>query len=218
MHRIRLTYSAGWLLVSATNGQSAALARVQIIEDSRDPLNAGRLDPDDAPMIVDLQPRRVPLILQQHPLQPRASDVDQLLAFDIDLDPGDPFVDITDVGGLFTEGESHRYPLDKPADLFPDVIGDVAKALANIGQSTGRVPLKADGELIALFDHARKAYEAPLRWDKTGTVESRGFVVRCGDSFVGTIESRHGDDDGVRDAATLRSWLELIPVRRLQSA
>lgn len=217
-HRVRLVFAAGWLFIMACNSSTSGLAKVKLLQDTRDPLNAGVLSPDDGPMIVDLQPRRVPLILQQFQPNKAESAMDQLVEFDINLDPADPFVDMTDVGGLYSEGESVRYPIEQPHESFPDVIGLVGKALERVGESTTGKDLVSDAELLSLFKAAGDAYDAPVQIQATGSAESRGFVVAVGSSFVGTIESRHHDDDGMkrRDRARM-DWLALIPSTKLKA-
>jgi hypothetical protein len=211
-YRVRLVFSTGWLFVCASNGASTGLAKVQIVDDSR-----GRdFAVDDGPMVVDLQPRRVPLIMQQFKAKPGDPSVDQLIEFTIDLD--DDYLDLTDIGGLWSEGESVRYPIDAPNTAFPDVIGITSKALANIGATSTGKALVTDSRILALFKDAGEAYDAPLQIEATGSAESRGFVVSCGSHFLGTLESRHNDDDSLKKRNSARmAWLELIPARKLEA-
>lgn len=213
-NRVRMVFSAGVLFLMATNnGNTCALAKIKIQEDSRGAL--GKLDPDDGPMTVDLAPARVPLLLQAFKLGANDSDVDQALKFDIDLNPNDRCLDVTDIGGLF-EGQSVRYPLDDPAEAFPDVLGIIGQALAAAsGAAAASKELLQDGKIVALFKDASVAYSAPLAFEPIGTGDSRGFLVRCGPDFIGTVQSRHADDDSLirrRDAERL-AWMGLLPAK-----
>jgi hypothetical protein len=217
MYRVRLVFSAEWLFVMATNGSTAGLAKVRIITDTRKPV-LGKLDPDDGPMIVDLQPRRVPLLQQQFKPNKAESAANQLLNIDISIDPEDPVIDFTDVGGLFSAGESQRYPLEQPAEQFPDVIDLVGKALARAGESDKSKDLVSDPALLALFATAGKAYDSQVRIRSVGTPDARGFLVTVGSDFLGTIESKHNDDGGTkaRDSAVL-DWMNIIGLKKLKA-
>jgi|GEM_PF-4839338 len=214
MYRLRLVFSAGQLYVMATNGSTAALAKAGLFKDSRGAL--GKLDPDDAPMIVDLQPRRIPLILQQFKPNQAESAEHQLIRFDVNLDPADPVIDLTDIGGLWSEGESLRFPIESPAEAFPDVMTIVAKAMQTGASDPKSKDLVTDPKVLALFAAAGKAYDQPVRIRPCGSPQDRGFLVTCGPDFVAAIESKHGDDGGTkaRDQA-LVDWLNLIKPNKL---
>lgn len=213
-HRVRLTFANGTLFVGASNGTSTGLAKVTYVEDTRGTL----WEPDDGPMIVDLQPRHVPLVLQQFKSKAAASDVDQLIAIDVNLD--DEVIDFTDIGGLWSDGESVRFGLQEPHELFPDIIDITGQALAAVaGESERAKALVQDGRILALFKDAAIQYGAPLQIRATGSAEQRGFVVQCGPSFIGTVSSRHNDDDGLknRDKWT-QEWIRVLRPRSLASA
>ncbi|GAB6897697.1 hypothetical protein [Kineosporia succinea] len=209
-HRVRLIFAASWLLICATNGQATGLAKVSIVEDSRGVL--GVLEPDDGPMIVDLRPRRVKLILQQ--FKPRATDptVDQAIQFSIDTTA--KTLQATDVGGFWSDGESVVFPIEEAVDAFPDIVSLTGRALNGIGTSQVGKPLVTDSTLLSLFRPAGKAYGHPLQVESTGNADSRGFVVSCGARFLGTVESRHQDDDSLKSRDKWRnSWRDLLPAR-----
>jgi len=216
MYRVRLVFSAGWLFVMATNGSTSALAKAGLFTDSRGAL--GKLDPDDGPIVVDLTPAQVPLILAKFKPNQAESAAQQLIVFTIDLDPADPFIKLTDTGGLWSNGWAEEYPIDPPAEAFPDVIRIAGDALQRSAESNQPKDLVTDPKLLALFKAAGTAYDAPVRIRATGTPDSRGFIVTCGSDFVGTIESKHGDDGGTknRDAALL-DWLNLIRPANLKA-
>lgn len=212
-NRIRLVFSASWLFILASNnGNTAAVAKCRIIEDTRGAL--GVLEPDDGPMIVDLHPTEAPLLLQTFKAGQKESDIDQVLAFDIDLDPAERMLDVTDVGGLF-EGRSVRFPLEDPAESFPNVLARVGEAAAAAaGDRAGNRKLVQDGAIIALFATASKAYGQPVQIEPVGVGNERGFLVACGPDFMAVVSSQH-DDDGQskrRDADRL-AWLELLPAK-----
>jgi hypothetical protein len=213
--RVRLTFTKDWLYVLASNSSAAttALAIVKIIADSR----ADELAPSDGPMIGDLQLRQAKLILQQFKAKPADPNGTQLVEFRIDLE--EEWVELQDIGGLWSAGELVRYVLLEPAESFPDIIGITSLALATAGSSSVAKPLVTDAKLLAQFKAAGTAYKAPLQCDGIGEDTQRGFLITCGSRFLGTIESRHGDDDSLarRDSVRL-AWLGRLPARKLRSA
>jgi hypothetical protein len=212
--RLRLTFAAGVLFVTASNaGNTTALAKVDILTDTRGAL--GVLDPDDAPLLVDLEPHRSELILQTFKLGANASDVQQIIQIHVSADPKERYMRLTDVGGLW-EGESVSYPLAAPADM-PDVIAITGKALANMGADSIGKPLVADPKMLDLFSDAGAAYDTMLEIRSTGTAKSSGFIVKAGPDFVGTIESHHGLDGMKKRDAWHLAWLQLIPTQKLQA-
>lgn len=192
-HRVRLTLANGTLFIAACNEQSTALAKMQYVEDSRGTM----WEPTDAPLIVDLQPRHIPLIAAWVSSKAVASDVDQLIAITVDVRAGE--IEFEDIGGLWSEGERVTYTFDPPHESFPDVIDLTGKALNEIaGAGERHKDLVQHGDVIKLFATASTQYDAPLRIRATGSAEQRGFVVQCGHGFIGTVTSRHGDDDGLK--------------------
>jgi hypothetical protein len=204
-HRVRLVLDEYQVNVYASNGSTAAYAVVPILKDSRKIAFAA----DDGPIIVDLTPRHCRLILAQ--FKAKAVDpegVDQVAALRV-LAEGEG-LEVADVSGLFA-GESIRFPGVGVSDRFPDVRGILTRALAAASGEPSPKPLTADGDTLALFRSASKVYGQPLTIEPTGTPESRGFVVLCGPWFLGTISSRHQDDDSLRkrDAARV-GWLQRL--------
>lgn len=211
-HRVRLILANGHLFVAATNGTTTGLARVPYVEDSRGDL----WDPDDAPLIVDLQPRHVPILLQQFKAKAAETDMDQLIAITADVAAGE--CSFEDIGGLWSNGERQTFQIDEPHQLFPDIIGTTGTALAAVaGQAERGKPLVQDGKILALFKDATVQYGMPLQIRSTGSVESRGFVVQCGPSFIGLVSSMHSDEDGMknRDKWSM-DWLRILDPRKLQ--
>lgn len=205
-HRIRLTFANGTLFIAACNEQSAALAKLTYVEDSR-----GNLwEPTDAPLVVDLQPRHIPLIAAWVSSKAVASDVDQLIAITPDIRQGE--VEFEDIGGLWSEGERVVYTFDPPHESFPDIIDLMGKALNQIaGAGERHKDLVQHGDIIKLFATASTQYDAPLRIRATGSAEQRGFVVQCGHGFIGTVTSRHGDDDGLKTRDRIDdSWRKVL--------
>lgn len=192
-HRVRLILANGTMFVAACNEESTALAKLTYIEDSR-----GNLwEPADAPLVVDLQPRHVPLLTAWVSKKAVASDIDQVIAITADAVQGE--VEFEDIGGLMSFGERVTYQFGNPNDAFPDVVAISDKALNEVAGSGERhKDLVQHGEIIARFAMASKQYGSQLRIRATGSAESRGFVVQCGPSFIGTVTSRHGDDDGLK--------------------
>lgn len=214
LHRIRLTLGKGYLFVAATNGTSTGLAKIRTVEDSRGD-DAAMWDPDDGPIIVDLQPRHVPILLQQYKAKAAASDVDQLISITADCASGE--VAFEDIGGLWSSGERTTFQFDDPHAGMPDVIAMSGTALAAVaGQAERGKPLVQDGKILSLFKDAAVQYQAPLQIRSTGSVESRGFVVQCGPNFIGCVSSQHDDGDGMkkRDQWSME-WLRILDPRKL---
>lgn len=216
-NRVRLVFAHTHLFVCASNGTSTALARVRYLDDSRGMDNA-LWEPDDGPITIDLQSRQVPLLLQHFKTNQADSAMDQLVAVDIELDEGT--LDFTDVGGLYSAGESTRYPIEDPSEAFPDIIALTGTALAGVaGDAERGKDLVQDGQVLALFAKASKLYGAKLQHRPTGTAESRGFVVQCGPTFIGTVRSDHTDGDGMKNRQKWsEDWLRILKPRALKSA
>jgi hypothetical protein len=192
-HRIRLIFANGTLFTAASNNETTALAKQKYVEDSRGSLWV----PTDSPLIVDLQPRHVPLIAAWLSKKATASDVDQLVAMTVDVRAGE--IEFEDIGGLWSNGERQIYTFDDPNEAFPDVVAITGKALNEVaGAGERQSDLVQDGAVIKRFETASKQYGAQLRIRKTGGPETRGFVVQCGPGFIGTMTSRHGEDDGLK--------------------
>lgn len=204
-HRVRLVLDAQHVNVLASNGSTAAMAIVSIEEDTR----RERFAVDDGPLIVDLTPRQARLLL--HQFKAKATDpegVDQILQLRV-LADGEG-LEVADWSGLFA-GESIRFPGVGVSDGFPDVVGIITKALAGASGSPSPKPLTADGGTVALFKPASVVYDQPLTVEPTGTPESRGFLVSCGESFLGVISSRHQDDDSLKRRDGWRhGWLRRL--------
>lgn len=211
-HRIRFAFLEHWVFVVASNGSGTALAKVAVQADSRQI----EFTAEDGPIIVDLTPRRARLILQQFKAKPSDPDVGQLMEFGIDVT--EETLTVSDIGGLWSEGESNRYPIEDPSDSFPDVIRITAQALAGVGATQVGKALVTDGRVLRLFETASRVYEQPLQIEATGSSESRGFTVSCGADFLGTLSSAHQDDDSLKKRNRHRmNWLELIPAQKLQA-
>lgn len=208
-HRVRLVLDSQHVNVLASNGSTAAMAIVSIEEDTR----TQKFAADDGPLIVDLTPRQVQLIL--HQFKAKATDpdgIDQIAALRV-LADGEG-LEVADVSGLFA-GESIRFPGVGVSDGFPDVVATITKALAGVGQSPVLKPLTTAGSTLALFKPASVVYDQPLTVEPTGTPESRGFLVSCGESFLGVISSRHQDDDSLRKRDGWRQgWIRRLGLAR----
>jgi hypothetical protein len=215
LHRVRLTLANGKLYAAATQGTTTALAKMSYVDDSR-----GNLwEPDDGPLVVDLQPRQVLLINQAFSAKADGDDEGADLLTAITVDTKDE-VEFENIGGLNSAGERLTFPYTDPHELFPDVIEITGRALAEAaGESERAKTLKQDGKLIDLFKAAGTQYGAPLRLRATGTSEAAlGFVVECGSQFVGTISSMRGDEGTQRDSKFTTDWLFDLKPRTLASA
>lgn len=209
-HRIRMCFADGEVYVMATNGATVGLAVVPIHEDSR----AERFAPDDGSFWVDLTPRHLKLMLQHFSLSTGSgADMDEMLEWRVTTGE----VTVKDVGGLWT-GESVTFQQVDADSSYPDIIGALAPALAMRSSAPSSKPLVAAGSLIRLFQAASDAYDSPVEFYSTGSESARGFVVQVGSRFVGTVESRHLDDDGMkRRQSAYTKWLERFPAPQLKA-
>lgn len=197
-HRVRLTLANSWLFVSACNEQSTALAKLKTIDDTR-----GNLwEPEDGPLLVDLQPRHIPLICAWVSSKAVASDIDQLIQISVDMRPDQETgeIEFEDIGGLWSSGERVTYPFADPHEAFPDVIELSNRALNEVSGASERAkPFVQNGDVIRLFAEASAQYGTDLRIRATGPADgASGFLVQCGSGFIGTVESRHQGDDGLK--------------------
>jgi hypothetical protein len=217
LYRVRLTFARQNLFVSATNTVTTGLARVPYLSDSRDTaLGSGQWDPDDQPFSVDLTPRRAHDLQSLFPTS-KDAEMNQLVAIDVDHE--DNVLDFTDIGGLLSAGESHRYPFEDPDPQMPDVLAITASALAAAQGATARgSELVQDGRVMGLFEAASRAYMAPMRLQKTGSADSRGWLAEIGRYFVGTVSSDHGGDDMGKRQSYHDEWVRILPAAQLKSA
>lgn len=193
--RVRLVAAATELHLMASNGRTAALAAVPIVDgtDSR----GIRFSADDGPYMVDLHPK----MLRQLRDGVTAQKVDGDLTGNAGLrflppGPGDGGkVTVVDVDGLWEGSETTRTLLPL-SERFPDIAGVLANAL---GRAEGTYkPLVADGPDLAAFQAATRAYGEPLQAEPVGTADQRGWIVLCGPDFAGSISSGHNDDDSLK--------------------
>lgn len=217
LHRIRLTLANGKMYAAATQGTTTALAKMSYVDggDTR-----GNLwEPDDGPLVVDLQPRQVLLINQAFSAKADGDDegADLLTALTVDIKDE---IEFENIGGLNSAGERLTFPYTDPHELFPDVIELTGRALAEAaGESERAKALKQDGKVIDLFKAAGVQYASPLRIRPTGSlVAARGFVVECGSAFVGTLSSTQDDEGVKRDSKFTTDWLFDLKPRSLASA
>lgn len=217
LYRVRLTFARQYMFVAATNTVTTGLARVPYLSDSRDTaLGAGQWDPDDQPFSVDLTPRRAHDLQSLFPTS-KDAEMNQLVAIDVNHDDG--VLDFTDIGGLLSAGESHRYPFEDPDPQMPDVLSITASALAAAQGATARgSELVQDGRVMGLFEAASRAYMAPMRLTKTGSADSRGWLAEIGRWFVGTVSSDHGGDDMGKRQSYHDEWVRILPAAQLKSA
>jgi hypothetical protein len=214
-NRIRFTFAENRLYVTASNsnGASTALAAVSLKEDTR----GEGVNVYDGPMVADLQLRQARLLLQQFKAKPADPDADQYLEFTMNL--AERWIEVLDIGGLHSEGECTRFMLLDRDSNFPDIIGITAQALAEANAALMNKALVTDGTVLAQFRAASVAYGAPLQCDGVGSENQRGFLITCGGMFLGTVESRHGDDDSLKRRDSIRkAWLKDLPARKLKTA
>lgn len=185
--RCRLVAGKDELLVAAMSstdhGTSSAYAAVTIVEDDR----KVKFDVWDGPMVVDVHPTMVRDLIRA--LRPAKGDDGQPEGWaEVILDTANEEIVARDVSGLWPGRASTVRTLPTRAD-YPDVVGAVGRALT--GAAGTFKPFVPGRGLLTRFVAAERAYETELEARPTGTAESSGWVVICGDSFAGAVESFH---------------------------
>jgi len=213
--RIRLTFAAGWLYVTASNGSTTAMAKVEILDDTDSRTTLGELDPDDGPILVDLDTYRVQQVLQLFKLGGNEDDTQQSVVVHLSAKPQKRFIRMTSLGGV-REGDELKFPLLEPEEM-PDVITLTGRALAEMGSDPSSKPLVVDQEMLKLFAAAGNAYAAKLEIRPTGDAEQSGFIVKAGPDFVGTVESHHGLDGLAKRDQWHQNWLFQLPILKVAS-
>ena len=207
MSRVRLTAAKAELLVVACNESgTAALAAVPIESDSR----AERFAADDGVFSVDITPGAARLLLRDFKAGGPGVEADQDM---VKVAFTDTRITVADASGLLRDSfglEVSQNTLQFSPD-YPDVTEILGTALARAGEAQAAKPLVTQGRLWALFRHAAVAYGRPLRVEGTGGAAARGFIVMCGSAFIGSVSSRHNDDDSLAKAqAERRAHLERL--------
>ena len=220
--RVRFRAELGELHVLATNGVTAALATVPIDPDSDSRTHAVAPE-DDKVFVLDADPAEVRQVVARFVKGRSAKKgaprrtlrlhwTDRVLRL----------TDVTEAQATLTgdmadddRGDLAELPardlgilVGPPVANYPDVMGDISKALASIGETVEGKPLITPHSVLGLFASAGKAYGAELQIDGNGPSTGRGFVVTCGSWFAGTIPSRHADADSL--ARRRRARLTLL--------
>lgn len=195
----------GWLFVLASNGEATGVAKARIVEDSRDLA----LPHDDGPMIVDLAPDWVRIILQTFKDKPKEG-ANQVMRLTLTADT----LTVADVGGMLADGAKLAIPVSEPDERFPDALGIVGQAHQRVqGKSQPAKPLITDAGVLKAFKAAGDVY-GPLRLRGTGSADTGGWTVQAGAHFIGTLSTRPHDDDSLkRNDRIDRDWLGLLPSR-----
>lgn len=185
--RVRLIAGKEELLVcamsSTDHGTTSAYAAVPLVEDDR----KVKFEAWDGPMVVDVHPTMVRDLVRA--LRPAKDDNGAPEGWaQLYVNSADGEIEARDVSGLWPGRASTVTTLPTRAD-YPDVVGAVARAItASAGTYKPFVPGRG---LLSRFLHAERAYEAELEARPTGTAESSGWVVICGDGFAGSVEGFH---------------------------
>lgn len=204
--RVRVIAAATELQFAATNGRTAAMACVTIVDgsDSR----AMRFDADDGVFTVDVHPKNLrglrdgltPAMVDGEPIGDARITITGTTS---DGQPGT--LTFEDVGGFWPGSVTTRTLLPH-AEAFPDVPGMIRDALT-LAEGTYK-PLITDVLDLAAFAAAAKAYEEPLQAEPVGRAEQRGWLILCGRDFAGTLPGGHNDDSLKRREGQKRTHLE----------
>lgn len=201
--RVRLIADRTELLVVASDGKTSALAAVHIAEDDR----KVRFEHYDGPFIVDLFPKQARQIADF--LTP--NKVDGEMQGDARLHLTLDAITITDVSGKWVDTSATVPTIEQEptAELpgtghfgFPPLQSILAKAFAET--SGTHKPLVPEPGMLSRFEIAAKEYGREPVFEPIGDAQRRGWLVWVGSKFVGTLESRHGDDDSLKRREAFR--------------
>lgn len=184
--RVRVVADKDELFLLATNGRTTGLAAMPILDDDR----RTRFAADDGRFVVDVHPAKLRDIVAGLVPQKHEGVREGVGEITLTLE----FISGRDATGLWPGSITER-PLLAYSTDYPDVFDALKRALAEASMQ-GKA-LVADGADLAAFRAASRAYERPLRVEPIGTPEQRGFLVLCGSQFIGTISSRHNDDNSL---------------------
>lgn len=201
LSRVRFVAAKDELYVVATNGVTAAMAAVEILDDSR----KERFAKDDGHFAVDISPVLVSDLRQGLRMQRGDFEEDDQVAR---LTFTDDDVTVQDVSGLWPGSETKRPTLAYSAD-YPDVVKILGQAMGAAGEAVK--PLTNQGGTFRLFMPAAAQYGRPLQFEASGPSTSRGFIVWCGPRFIGSVSSGHDDDDSLaRRQSERRAHIERL--------
>ncbi len=199
--RVRIVADKDEVHLLATCTITSAMASVGIVKGGDSRLE--RFAPDDGPLIVDVAPWAIRKLVQQFKAKKAGADAEPQWG-ELFIGPSDDGLDIvrlTDRTALFAGMRSEMPQIELASD-FPDVVKAVSKALE--AAAGDMKPLVVKSGPLGLFQHAGLAYGEPLQYEPTGSGESRGFLVICGEKFIGTISSGHNDDDSLKRRGSQR--------------
>ena len=202
--RVRFIADKTELLVLATNGVTAAMAAVEILDDSR----KERFAADDGVFSLDMSPILAGDLRSGLRIMRAEQDEDSQTA---ELVMTDESMTVRDVSGLWPGSATTRptLPVDVGSAEFPNVRDMLKRAMGAAGEAVK--PLTAKGEALALFNAAARQYGKPLQFEASGPSASRAYIVWCGPRFVGMVSSGHDDDDSLaRRQSERRAHLERL--------
>ncbi len=190
LHRVRLYVIDGEALLVATDGQTAALARVDVVAQT-EVLGCFDLIPSDAVEIARLfKPEK-------------EAEYSAELRFEV----SEKELKVTDVGGMFP-GKSltlNAVPVD---DQFPNVALVLKKAMAagDGFQPDEGYRTALGGRHLQKFLQAATAYGELLTLQPTGSTAA--LVVACGVDFVGLlVPAWQNPETRDRYGSTMATWL-----------
>jgi hypothetical protein len=204
--RIRIIAAANEVQLLATNGRTAAMACVGIIDgsDSR----TERFDADDGVFGVDIHPAMLRDLRDGVTAQKDDGELigEARITIEGPSSDGQPgTITVQDVGGLWLGSITTR-PLLPHAESFPDIAEALANAL-KLAEGAFK-PLITDAVDLTPFEAAAKAYGEPLMLEPIGRPEQRGWLVLCGRDFADTLPGNHTDDSLRRRDSQKRAHLE----------
>lgn len=168
--RVRLSVTAQNVEVTATQGYTAGLAIVSVLDNEDGELGSWDMSPGACKDILAMF--KVPADLEE----------DAQLRFQVTGE----HVEVQDVGGLFP-GKAIVLPRMPDHDQFPDLAGIIGQTL-HTPRWELRDGVATSGPWWATFVAATKAYRKSMYLSATPTAGNRSrLIVQVGESFIGML-------------------------------
>lgn len=184
LHRIRVDVGPVNVTVSATNRYTIGHALVSLWDNEDGEIGFFDVSPQDAKEILALFPGK----------KGDGDDIGDSLRIEVTS----KHLIVTDISGLFA-GKQLTLPRYQIEDNFPSIANLISAKLLTGGQGVDR--LVANGDMVALFVQATKAYKEPLVIDPNGAAGA--MLITCGESFIGVLMPIRPDDERI---AQINAW------------
>lgn len=186
------------IYLQSSNGFSQALAIVSIW-DARD--LSGSPDDDSFDLTIDAAKELLKVFREKKKPE---NDMDDQLSITV----GPETITVTDVSGLFP-GKSWTVPNTANSENFPNIPLIFTNAIQGGPRGIAERVL-ASGDLLKRFSTAATVYGDSLTLEPT--TRSRMILVRCGESFLGSLVESKPNPEGVERYEEWReAWRDRLP-------